>query len=258
VAIEGDELEVLAGVEEAAVVLAEPFAVGPELHAVALAPVPLQIVGPPRAGEVVELAEDAVGRDGGEVRPISGYSGRVVGGSPFEVGRQPVESAEQEQRAGHLEQRETPVGSPGQIALKRDQGRVAVSHFALDPAARQQHFGPRGRVGPGPPKRVQRHVELDVHPLPQGGVRQVHQAAIEAGVHLRRLGVRHRGTGERVLAQHGLDAGDERDLRVTHPVLGGTHAVPAVGPGRLEVDGPLEFGGGVLIVRLATQLAQPQ
>ena len=78
------------------------------------------------------------------------------------------------------------------------------------------------------------------------------------GIHLGRLRERHGRAREGVLPQHGLEAGDEGDLRVAHAVLGQAHAVPGVGPGGLQVDGPLEFGGRVVVVRLAAELAQPE
>ena len=78
------------------------------------------------------------------------------------------------------------------------------------------------------------------------GVGEVHQTLVEAGIHLRRLGERHRRAGEGVLPQHGLDAGDEGDLGVADTVLGEAHPVVAVGPVGLEVDRPLELGRGVL------------
>ena len=105
---------------------------------------------------------------------------------------------------------------------------------------------------------VEGHTELDVHPLAQGRVRELHEAPHEGGIHLGRFRERHGRAGEGVFPQHGLEAGHEGDLRVAHAILGQAHAVPGVGPGGLQVDGPLKFGGRVVVVRLAAELANPQ
>ena len=60
------------------------------------------------------------------------------------------------------------------------------------------------------------------------------------------------------LPEHGLEAGDEGDLRVADAVLGQAHAVPGVGPVGLQVDRPLEFGRGVVVVRLPAELAEAE
>ena len=80
----------------------------------------------------------------------------------------------------------------------------------------------------------------------------------KAGIHFRGFGECHRGAGQGVLTQHGFQAGDERDLGVAYSVLGQTHSVPRVGPGGLEIDGPLELRGSVIKMRVATQLTQTE
>ena len=240
--------------------LAEPLAVGPQLGAVALAPEPLEVVGAALAAGAVELPQDAVARDGQEIAAVAGDGGRVVARRALEVRRHAVEPAQQEERPRHLELAEAGIGAlRRQVAVEGDEGGVAVAHLALDPPARQHHrrVGGGGRGGRAA-QGVERHVELDVDPLPERGVGEVHQALVEAGIHLGGLGEGHRRAGEGVLAQHGLDAGDEGDLRVADAVLGEPHPVVAVGPGGLEIDGPLELGGRILIVRLSAELAQPE
>src|SRR6185437_13050825 len=130
VAIERGELEILAGVEQAAIVLPEPLAVGPEIRAVAVRPESLQIGHPLRAGGAVELAHHAVRADGGEVDPVPGHGGGVVRGRAVIVGHHAVESSEEKQRTGDLELGQAPARAAVEVTAESGERGIPVTHLA--------------------------------------------------------------------------------------------------------------------------------
>src|SRR5207237_2985964 len=124
VPVVGSQLKVLPGIEESAVVLAQPFPVRAQLNPVPLSPEALEILSPPDSALLIELLQDAVGGDGGEVAPIAGYGCRIVVGSALVVGRSPIEPAEEEQSARYLEQTQAAVGPVLEITVESRQGRI--------------------------------------------------------------------------------------------------------------------------------------
>src|SRR5690348_9926794 len=77
VPMERGELKVLSGVEQAAIVLAQPLAGSTELRAITLTPEALEVGHTLGACLTVELVQDAVRSDRREIRAIRGDERRV-------------------------------------------------------------------------------------------------------------------------------------------------------------------------------------
>src|SRR5919112_6637492 len=133
----------------------------------------------------VELAENAIRRDSREIGSISGHACPVIRRRTFEVRRQAIEPAHEKLSPGQLQLGKTSVGSVLQVPIESRESGVAITHFTLYPAPSEEHLRITRRQGlPGATQRLQRHTELDVHPLTQGRVGQVHQASSKRWIDL--------------------------------------------------------------------------
>src|SRR6476620_9958883 len=130
----GRKLEVLSGVEEPAIVLSYPLALGAKLDFVALLPELAEVCRSAGAALVIELLEDAIGDDGGEIAPVSRDCDRIVDCGTLKVRLQSVKPTQQEQRTRNLQQSESAIGPVLQIVIEGRECRITIPHFPFDPA----------------------------------------------------------------------------------------------------------------------------